>query len=329
MDGTVLQRSRQTLFDDKAIIVSDIGLLRTENQDRVAALRVSDGPRPFVCFALSDGMGGMKDGGPCATVTVAAFFSSLIAASELEPQQRLHMSTNVANEAVYKQWQGRGGATLSAILIEDGNSVYVSNVGDSRVYALNAEWTKLTRLTVDDNLKEAFGGADRGLVQFIGIGNSLVPNVQHVPAGFDSFFITSDGTHYFDERIFEQLLLHATEPLRATDRLLALARWLGGPDNASVAALTLSNLLNKLDRESGSLPTVWSGNSQLHLQRIRDRTPSTEPPLSQTANERDRPNATKQRTATKRKIKIAKKTAPESQLEIKISSDEGEDASDS
>ncbi|PPQ14544.1 hypothetical protein CV770_36300 [Bradyrhizobium sp. AC87j1] len=330
MRGTVLNRSRQTLFDDKAIIASDVGVLRTENQDRVAVLRVSDGPRPFVCFALSDGMGGMKDGGPCATVTIAAFFSSLIAASEIEPQRRLYMSTNVANEAVHRQWQGRGGATLSAILIEGSSSVYVSNVGDSRVYALDAEWTKLRRLTVDDNLKEAFGGADRGLVQFIGIGKSLVPNIQHVPPGSDSFFITSDGAHYFDEKIFEQLLVHATEPLRATDRLLALARWLGGPDNASVAALTLSNLMNKLGREGGSLPTVWSGHSQLHLQRLETKPPASDSPPSQPATEeQDRPVTSKPRTGAKRKIRLSKKAAQGDQLEIKISSDEGEDAADS
>ncbi|MCK1511369.1 hypothetical protein IVB22_02030 [Bradyrhizobium sp. 190] len=329
MAGTVHQRSRQVLLNDQAIIASDIGVVRTENQDRVAVLRVSDGPRPFVCFALSDGMGGMKDGGPCATVSIASFFSSLVEASELEPHRKLHIATNVANETVYKTWQGRGGATLSAVLIDADNSAYVSNVGDSRVYALDAKWTKLSRVTVDDNLKEAFGGADRGLVQFIGIGKSLVPNVQQVAVGLSSFFITSDGAHYFDEKIFEQLLLCATDPLRATDRLLALARWLGGPDNASVAAFSVSHLSNMLGRQNGSLPTVWSGHSQLHLQRVPNKVLNTDAPLSQSANEQERPPATKQRTATKRKSRTSKKAAPGDQLEIKISSDEGEDATDS
>ncbi|KRR09986.1 hypothetical protein CQ12_06130 [Bradyrhizobium jicamae] len=328
MAGTVLQRSRQVLLDDQAIIASDVGVLRTENQDRVSVLRVNDSSRPFLCFALSDGMGGMKDGGQCATVGIASFFSALLATSELEPQRKLHIATNVANETVYNIWQGRGGATLSAVLIEGSRSVHVSNVGDSRVYALDGRWTKLSRLTVDDNLKEAFGGADKGLVQFIGIGKSLVPNVQQVSADLDSFFITSDGAHYFDEKIFEQLLLSASEPLRATDRLLALARWLGGPDNASVAAFSVSHLLNTLNKK-GSLPTVWSGHSQLHLQRTPDKIANVDAPPSEPADVQARPPAQKQRTATKRKSKASKKAAQDGQLEIKISSDEGEDAADS
>jgi PPM family protein phosphatase len=275
-------------------------------------------------------MGGMKDGGACATVSIAAFFSALISASELEPQRKLHIATNIANETVYRTWQGRGGATLSAVLIEGSQSIFVTNVGDSRVYALDTEWSKLIRLTVDDNLKEAFGGADRGLVQFIGIGKSLIPNVQKVSAGLNSFFVTSDGAHYFDEAIFEKLLLSATEPLRATDRLLALARWLGGPDNASVAAFTVSHLLDKLNRVNRSLPTVWSGYSQLHLQRAPSKVLTADSPPNQPANEQvEHPQATKQKTATKRKSKTSKKVAQGDQLEIKISSDEGEDAADS
>ncbi len=271
----------------------------------------------------------MKDGGACATVSIAAFFSALISASELEPQRKLHIATNIANETVYRTWQGRGGATLSAVLIEGSQSIFVSNVGDSRVYALDAEWSKLSRVTVDDNLKEAFGGADRGLVQFIGIGKSLVPNVQQVSAGLNSFLVTSDGAHYFDDKIFEKLLLSATEPLRATDRLLALARWLGGPDNASVAAFTVSHLLNKLNRVNRSLPTVWSGYSQLHLQRTPSKVSTVDSPPSQSTDEQVRSQATKQKIANKRKSRTSKKSEQGDQLEIKISSDEGEDAADS
>jgi serine/threonine protein phosphatase PrpC len=163
MSATVLHRSRQLIFDQKAVIATDIGVIRNENQDRIAALHVPIGTRPFVCFALSDGMGGMKDGGECATTALAAFFESLINNSGMDGQRKLNLATRAANEAVFQTWQGKGGATLSAILIENDQSIHIANVGDSRVYALDSDWRTIRRLTIDDNLKEAFGGSDNGL----------------------------------------------------------------------------------------------------------------------------------------------------------------------
>jgi len=46
--------------------------------------------------------------------------------------------------------------------------------------------------------------------------------------------MTSDGTHYIDQQIFKTVIEKADDANRAAERLLALARWLGGPDNASI-----------------------------------------------------------------------------------------------
>jgi PPM family protein phosphatase len=340
ISATVLQRSQQLIFDQNAVIATDIGVIRGENQDRVAALHVPIGIRPFVCFALSDGMGGMRDGGECATTAVAAFFESLINNSGMDGQRKLSLAIRAANDTVYQTWQGKGGATLSAILIESEQSIHIANVGDSRVYALDSDWKTLRRLTIDDNLKEAFGGTDNGLVQFIGIGKSLVPRIEQLPPTVSTLVITSDGAHYFDANTFDRLLVNAAEPLRATERLLALARWLGGPDNASVAAFKVSDVLKSLRSSTRSkLPTMWSGISQLHLDNSRtannskvDPTHQSEPQLG-TASKQSAaqpPIGTQPRRQTsKRKIKVEKRNDPDTQLEINISSNENDDASDS
>jgi serine/threonine protein phosphatase PrpC len=73
-----------------AILSSDIGLVRNENQDLIAAIRVntpSNIGKPFFAMALLDGMGGMQDGKKCATIALSTFFYSLIKfrGEELEP----------------------------------------------------------------------------------------------------------------------------------------------------------------------------------------------------------------------------------------------------
>jgi PPM family protein phosphatase len=72
-------RSVQLLPGSNIYLATDLGVVRKENQDRVAVLKVTpnDGTLPFFCVAVSDGMGGMQDGAECATTTLASFFSSL------------------------------------------------------------------------------------------------------------------------------------------------------------------------------------------------------------------------------------------------------------
>lgn len=61
-----------------AAIATDIGLVRKENQDRVAVLKF----RPFsknkdmIVIALADGMGGMEGGANAASLTVSSFFTN-------------------------------------------------------------------------------------------------------------------------------------------------------------------------------------------------------------------------------------------------------------
>ena len=165
-------RATQLILDKSAILATDVGLRRSENQDRVAALRVQPVERnlqPFICFAVSDGMGGMKNGAECATLTFAALFSSLVQSKEVDLRNRLTDATHHANKAVHDYALGKGGATLSAVVIQKRGAAHYVNVGDSRITLTTRSSPNLNRLTIDDTLKEAFGGQGGELVQFIGI----------------------------------------------------------------------------------------------------------------------------------------------------------------
>src|SRR5579871_5639257 len=66
----VPERAQNQCFDLPAILATDIGLKREENQDRVAALRLSakQSSLPIIAVVVADGMGGMRDGARCATL---------------------------------------------------------------------------------------------------------------------------------------------------------------------------------------------------------------------------------------------------------------------
>ncbi|HCS1722757.1 TPA: hypothetical protein OQP62_003297, partial [Salmonella enterica subsp. enterica serovar Typhi] len=95
--------------DLNAVLSTDIGLVRAENQDLIAAIRVntpSNVGNPFFAMALLDGMGGMQDGKQCATIALSTLFYSLIKFRSDPPESRLLKATLEANSVVYDYAKG-------------------------------------------------------------------------------------------------------------------------------------------------------------------------------------------------------------------------------
>lgn len=231
--------------DAGIVLASDRGLKRADNQDRIAAMRYGDQHREFVCCAVADGMGGLRDGAECAEITIAAFFDALIMMAAKLPWDRLEQAVHHANSELYSLKAGSGGSTLSAILIESEREILAANIGDSRIYVeRNENGSVLDRVTVDDSLEEAFGGQGRELLQFVGIGKGLKPHISRIEPNLRSIAITTDGIHFLDSFLLETIYSKAPDPRSAADRLLALSRWFGGPDNATIAILSPSIILN-------------------------------------------------------------------------------------
>lgn len=223
---------------------SDIGLVRKENEDRLAMLRVnanSSKTPPFIAVALADGMGGMRDGAECASRTLGAFFNALIRFRQKAPEERLKLAAAEANEEVHQYLRGSGGSTLSALLLDGENRAFTVNVGDSRIYAVSqeAKESKIVRLTVDDSLEEAVGGHGRELLQFIGMGQGLLPHTSAVKETMNRVVLTSDGVHFVSPALLSDILLHAKGNREIVDQLLTVAKWRGAPDNASAATILI------------------------------------------------------------------------------------------
>ncbi|MCL9824595.1 PP2C family protein-serine/threonine phosphatase [Ralstonia solanacearum] len=241
-------------------LATDVGLSREENQDRVGAIRVlpnSPDIAPFLVIAIADGMGGMRDGALCAIHTLAAFFSEL-ATNEIPDQgRRLALAADRANAEVFDLFGGAGGATLSAICINSTGAAALVNIGDSRIYGVGNDPASVRRLTVDDSLEEAVGGHGRDLLQFVGMGPSLRAHVSDISADVHRLLITSDGIHFISHEALCGVFLNAPDIYRVTERLIALARWCGAPDNASLAAVNFDVLKSLFEPEFDTPVSVW------------------------------------------------------------------------
>lgn len=247
-------------------IGSDIGIVRDENQDRVAVLKMPpDGGNSFIVTALCDGMGGMTEGSVCASQAIASFFMSCIRNRHIPPTQRVVIAAKDANQHVHSLYKGRGGATLSAVLFERIVGAVGVNVGDSRIYAYRGN--KLEQISIDDTmsgiLKDNLHQRNE-LLQFIGMGDGLFAHVVKIPASYESIILTSDGAHFFDKQVMQMVIQAAKDSALTVKRLIEIAKWCGGRDNASVVAVRpFPSQLSLLD-DSGVIQ-IWDPFGELQL----------------------------------------------------------------
>lgn len=88
-----------------AALATDVGIVRTQNQDRVVMARGKDfNGDTYLLAILCDGMGGMQDGEYCAATTIASFISSFIKTSRKVGMANdwLIESAMAANHALHK-----------------------------------------------------------------------------------------------------------------------------------------------------------------------------------------------------------------------------------
>lgn len=269
----------------KAAVASDVGVARDENQDRVAIVRGCDrAGGTFVVAALADGIGGMKSGAECASLALGTFLEAVVGEAQylMEPREWLWRASMRANKAVYDRYRGEGGSTLVALLLSKGHRPMWLSIGDSRVYL--AGDAKIRQLSRDDTLEGQLGKATgvrrSDLLQFVGIGDALEPHVE--PLSWDAtgtLMLTSDGVHFIDEEYLAKVVHFAPDVGVCAKRLTELAKMLGGPDNASVAAVGMGALSGDADPLLDSAFEVWDpfGELQVMFDRGARRYPSSVP----------------------------------------------------
>jgi serine/threonine protein phosphatase PrpC len=237
-----------------------IGTVRKQNEDRALIVYVSypDTPnRNFVLGVVSDGIGGLPRGDEASVITVSEFCAQFIRHSKLPIGARLLAAADSANHAVYSLLKSKGGATLSAAFIGNGQ-VFGVNVGDSRIYSIS-ENRKLKQLSKDDTLAgyltrregEVSNPSENGLLQYIGMGQGLEPHIIIEKGnGVSSILVTSDGAHGAPEDALSEVVRVSRTNIELTNRLLTLSNILGGRDN-STALLLSTDFSSELSSQHG------------------------------------------------------------------------------
>ncbi|MER5108813.1 PP2C family serine/threonine-protein phosphatase [Providencia stuartii] len=269
-------------------IASDIGLVRTENQDRVAVLKFqpSGKLKDIIVVALADGMGGMEGGANAASITISTLFSEMVKNSNLPIRSCIEKAVLAASKSVFNIYRGNGGATLSVIVFDGNSDVIAINIGDSRIYSL--EDHSIKQLSEDDTLAvlarkfnntnmtnndsdidSKFGGE---LVQFIGLEGPLEIHYIEINMLSDAtILLSSDGAHLIGNDNLRRLFNHSSNTAIYCKRVIELASWFGGLDNASVAAIELAKISNELKTTSGEVVNIWDSFGELKIINIANK----------------------------------------------------------
>ena len=243
---------------------TDVGRVRTNNEDCfriVVALNL---------FVLSDGMGGEAHGEIASAMAVETIVKHCLdietnpAARIVGPTQpnwsartkRLSTAFHLANKNIFNSAEEHAeqhgmGATLTAAWI-DGANLSIAHVGDSRAYLLRGG--SLLQLTRDHSLvaEQVRRGilspaeaeeSDMQSVLLRALGAQAEIEVdaeEHTVFPRDVLLLCSDGlTRMVTEPEIAGTLQAETDPVRAAEKLIALANERGGPDNITVVIVRL------------------------------------------------------------------------------------------
>lgn len=264
-----LQSSVRRVGELPLTIGSDIGQKRSENQDRVAVLKFKiDTTRSILVAALCDGMGGMDEGSACAAHTLASFLAACCTSEDISPKERVIRASHDANRVVHSLFHGKGGATLSAVLLDSKKGIVGVNVGDSRIYIFRDK--VLSQVTIDDTIAGLLPKVDHNtpprneLLQFIGIGDGLDPHPIELNVFPELIVLTSDGVHFMEKELLQGLIRNASNQGVAARRIIEVAQWSSGHDNASIiiVAPAFDNLLKLEETEAVQ---IWDPFGELQV----------------------------------------------------------------
>ncbi len=250
--------------------VSEIGLCKRENQDRILA-RIGEGPwGDFGLFVIADGMGGQAGGGLAAEIAIRicedwwhGIMPRLMTADGDGTLRRVVLSLKEAahhlNDAVIGlggQLGSAPGTTLSALFIFGGGYGYV-HLGDSRIYHVD---NCLEQLTLDDTwvAHQVRAGSlsaaqaeqhpqKHVLTQCAGSAENIhVHQGMGTISGDSGFILCSDG---FYHHLTPEELVVLPEPKHDMDAALSLAvkhiHARGATDNLSAIIVSIQDIARK------------------------------------------------------------------------------------
>ncbi|MCX7835601.1 MAG: Stp1/IreP family PP2C-type Ser/Thr phosphatase [bacterium] len=233
---------------------SDVGRVRTANEDYFASNKTEFGQLFIVC----DGMGGHKGGYVASRLAVDTIIQYIKQASESDPKELLQNAIQFANRAVYEKSisdpELRGmGTTCVMVLIRNGKKpmAWRAHIGDSRLYLIRKG--EIHQLTQDHSRvmemvkhgiiseEDAAHHPERNIItRAIGVKPTAEPEVDVFElCKNDRLILCTDG---ISGPIAKKEILHHSRnvnPQMLAEDLVRLANERGGEDNATVQVVDI------------------------------------------------------------------------------------------
>lgn len=255
----------------KPAALTDVGLVRANNEDYVAVL--IDENTELSIAVLADGMGGEAAGEVASKVCVDSCIKYIEKNKSLKLQTLIRDAINFANEQVYSLAQANPrysgmGTTLCLFVFDNINQqAYIGWVGDSRIYHLQSSKKLLKLITRDDtfvnemllhgilDIEAAQNHPDSHLLtQAVG----TKPQIEciHVDGPFeldddDRILMTSDGIHDVLDLENDYTNFISREDLYSVGSgLIEYAKQASSADNLSAVLLQANT--NRSDKRFGS-----------------------------------------------------------------------------
>lgn len=236
-----------------AVLRTDVGLVRSENQDfgtLSTAEEEAESPGRGRLFVVADGMGGHRGGATASRLAAQTLKAQFLGSEGEDIPTALREALTRANARVYSEAQSnpdlRGMGTTTSALAVRGREAWFAHVGDSRIYLVRGE--RITQLTDDHSLvasmmreglltrEEAENHPRRNVLQrSVGVGEQVEIDVRgpvEIEPG-DTFILCSDGLHgLVKEPELKDIAKLGIED--AADVFVQKALERGAPDNVTV-----------------------------------------------------------------------------------------------
>ena len=230
---------------------TDVGRVRSVNQDQCAEYQVSAGARLLV---LADGMGGHAGGEHASRIAVETI-GEVFQNDYGDAEATLRRAFDAANEAILREARDRselhGMGTTAVALLISSDGAWTANVGDSRAYRVRDR--EIDLLTADHSVvfEEVRSGRltplearthplRNRLLRCLGLQSGVAVDVECVGIeSGDRFLLCSDGLWGEVEDAELCTVLNAERPDEAVRILIERANENGGEDNitAQVASV--------------------------------------------------------------------------------------------
>lgn len=235
---------------------TDIGMVRSINQDSIYFSDKPVGNLPNL-YIVADGMGGHKAGDYASAHAVSWFVDYAKECSYENPITIMKTGIAKVNDMLlqmsneHSELKGMGTTFVAAVMIDD--KMYVTNIGDSRLYVIGQEDTR--QITLDHSLVEELirtGQLDRRKVRFhpekniitraLGTGKEAVPDffeVELQPG--EKVLLCSDGlTNMVEDDEIGSIVMRQQFVDRICEQLIDRANYYGGKDNIGVVVIEQS-----------------------------------------------------------------------------------------